>query len=76
MKSFFDPINDLDPEKKLVDVHFVDGASVCRKAKKLFKFVYSMLSCIVGSEHTYHNMFKGWEYIEEKTKLCREEKVC
>ena len=29
--SFFDPINDLDPEKKLVDLHIFNGASVCRK---------------------------------------------
>ena len=26
--SFFDPINDLDPEIKLVDLHMFDGASV------------------------------------------------
>ena len=23
-----------------------------------------------------HNVFKGWEYIEEKTKLFREDKLC
>ena len=28
MEIFFDPINDLDPEKKLVDLHIFDGASV------------------------------------------------
>ena len=33
-ESLFDPMNDLDPEKKLVDLHMFDGASVCRKAKK------------------------------------------
>ena len=32
--SFFDPMNDLYPEKKLVDLHMFDGASVCRKVKK------------------------------------------
>ena len=32
-ESFFDPINDVDPEKKLVDLHMFDGASVCRKSK-------------------------------------------
>ena len=47
-ESFFDPINDLDPEKKLVDLHMSDGASVWRKAKKL-KVVYPILSCIVGA---------------------------
>ena len=26
--SLFDPINDLDTEKKLVDLHMFDGASV------------------------------------------------
>ena len=33
-ESFFDPMNDLIPEKKLVDLHMFDGVSVCRKAKK------------------------------------------
>ena len=28
-ESFFDPINGLDLEKKLVDLHMFDGASVC-----------------------------------------------
>ena len=32
--SFFDPMNDLDPEKKLVDLQMFDGATVCRKAQK------------------------------------------
>ena len=31
---FFDRINDLDPEKKLVDLHMFDGASVCRNSQK------------------------------------------
>ena len=26
---FFYPMNDLDPEKKLVDLHMFDGVSVC-----------------------------------------------
>ena len=29
--SFFDPMNDLDPEKKLVELYMFDGANVCRK---------------------------------------------
>ena len=33
-ESFFDPINDLDPEKKLVDLHMFYGSSVCRKVQK------------------------------------------
>ena len=33
-ESFFDPINDLDTEKKLVDLHSFDGSSVYRKAQK------------------------------------------
>ena len=53
-----------------------DGASVCRKAKKILNVVYPMLSYIVGAYHTCHNGFKGWEYIEEITKLFREDKVC
>ena len=32
--SLFDPINDLDIEKKLVDLHMFDEACVCRKAQK------------------------------------------
>ena len=33
-ESFFDPMNNLDPEKKLVDLNLFDGASVCIKAQK------------------------------------------
>ena len=33
-ESFFDPMNDLDIEKKLVDLHMFYGASVCRKSQK------------------------------------------
>ena len=47
--SFFDPINDLDRDKKLVDLHMFDGSSVCRKAQNILKVVYSMLSCIFGA---------------------------
>ena len=41
--SFFDSINDLDPDKILVDLHMFDGASVCRKAQKVLKVVYPIL---------------------------------
>ena len=61
---FFDPMNDLDTENKLVDLHMFDGASLCRKSQKILKVAYPMLSCIVGSDHTCHNLFKGWAYIE------------
>ena len=74
--SLFDPINDLDTENKLVDPYMFDEASVCRKAQNILKVFYPILSCIVGAEHTCHNVFKGWAYIEEITKLCREDKVC
>ena len=30
---FFYPVNEIDPEKKIVALHMFDGASVCRKAK-------------------------------------------
>ena len=63
-ESFFDTMNDLDPEKKHVGLHMFDGASVCIKAKT-FKVVYHMLSFIVGAEYTFHNVFKWWAYIEE-----------
>ena len=33
-ENFFDPMNGLDPEKKLVDLNMFDGASVCRKDQK------------------------------------------
>ena len=33
-ESFFDPTNDLYPEKKLVDLHMFVGASVCIKVKE------------------------------------------
>ena len=74
-ESFFGLMNDLDPEKKLVNLHMFDGASVCRKSQEILKVVYPILSCTVGSDHTFHNVFKGWAYIEEITKLCREDKV-
>ena len=45
---FFDTMNDLDPEKKLVYLCMFNGAIVYRKAKKL-KFFYPMLSYIFGS---------------------------
>ena len=51
-ENFFDPMNGLDPEKKLVDLHMFYGASVCRKAQNIFKVVYPMLAFIVGSDHT------------------------
>ena len=34
-ESFFYPVNYLDPEKKKVDLHMFDGASVCRRAKQI-----------------------------------------
>ena len=34
VESFFDPMNDLYPEKKRVDLHMFDGASVCIKAHR------------------------------------------
>ena len=68
--SLFDTLNYLDPENKLVGLHIFDGSSVFIKAKKILKVVYPMLSCIFGADHTCHNMFKGWSYIEEITKLC------
>ena len=57
-------MNDLDSDKKLVDLHMFDGASVCRKAQNILKVVYHMLSCIFGAEHNCHNLFKGWKYVE------------
>ena len=33
--SLFDPMYNFDPEKKLVDLHMFDRASVCRKAKNI-----------------------------------------
>ena len=47
-----------------------------QKGSKILKVIYTMLSYIVGAEHIFHNVFKGWAYIEEVTKLCREDKVC
>ena len=34
-ESFFDPMNDLNTEKEIVDLYIFDGSSVCRKAKKI-----------------------------------------
>ena len=42
-ESFFDPMNELDPENKLVDIQIFDGASVCSKAQTLLKVAYPML---------------------------------
>ena len=70
-ESLFDPTNKLDTQKKLVDLHMFYGSSVCRKAKNILKVVYPIMSCIAVADHTYHNVFKGWVYIEEITRLCR-----
>ena len=50
--SFFGPMNDLYPDKKLVELHMFDGSSVCKKAKKIFNVVYLLLAYFVGAEHT------------------------
>ena len=74
--SFFYPMNYLDPENKLVDLHMFDGASMFRKYQKILKVVYPMMSYIFGADNTYHNVFKEWASIEKITKLCIEDKVC
>ena len=45
--TLFDPMNDLDPEKKLVDLHIIDGASVCRRDRKknLVFISYAVIYC-------------------------------
>ena len=47
-----------------------------QKGSKILNVVYPMLSCIVGAYYTFHNVFNGWAYIEEITKLFRRDKVC
>ena len=47
-ESFFDPMNDLDPEKKSVNLHIFDGSSVYRKAKNNQRL--SILCCHVFLE--------------------------
>ena len=69
-------MDELDPQKKPVNLHMFDGSSVCRKSQKILKVVYPMLSFIVGAEYTCHNLFKEWASIEEINKLYREDKVC
>ena len=49
-ESYFDPMNDLDSEKKIVNLHMFDGASVCRKAKKDWRL--SILCCHVILEQS------------------------
>ena len=39
VESFFDPINELYPEKKLVDLCMFNCASVCRKAKNIVDYL-------------------------------------
>ena len=75
-ESFSDPMDYLYIYKKLVDLHMFDGSIVCIKSQNIFKVVYPIMSCIVGSDNTCHNVFNGWAYIEEKPKLCRDDKVC
>ena len=75
-ESFFYPINELYTEKKLVDLRMFDRSSVFRKAQKILKVVYHMMSFIVGADHTFRNVFKGWSYIVEIIQLCKEDKVC
>ena len=43
---FFDPMNDLDQEKNLSDLHMFNGASVCIKAKKFEGCLsYAVMHC-------------------------------
>ena len=49
---------------------------VCAERQKNWRFVYPMLLFIIVAEHTCHNIFKRWEYVEEIIKLRRENKVC
>ena len=44
-ESFFDTMNDLDPEKKIVNLHMFDGAILCRNAQKYWRL--SILCCRV-----------------------------
>ena len=46
-----------------------------QKGENVLKVVYPMMPYIFVAENTCHNVFKGWSYIEEKTKMCREDKV-
>ena len=59
-----------------MNIHMFYGSSVCRKAQKIIKFVYPILSSIVGADHNCHDVFEGWASIEEIIKMCREDKVC
>ena len=59
-----------------MDLHMFDGSSVWRKAQKIITVLYPIMSCIVGADHTFHNVFEGWASIEKITKMCREDKVC
>ena len=74
--SFFDPTNEIYPEKKLVELNMFNGSSVYRKAKQILKFIYPIMSFIVGAEHTCHKVLKWWAYSDETTKICREANVC
>ena len=37
---------------------YVRWSQCVKKGSKILKFVYPMLSCIFGAEHTCHNLFK------------------
>ena len=44
--SFFDTMDELDTEKVLVDLHMLDGSSVCRKEKNIEGFLsHSVMYC-------------------------------
>ena len=73
---FFDPMNDLDQEKKILDLHMFNIASVCRRVQKILKVIYPMLSCIVAADNTCDNVIKVWASIDEINKLCIEYKAC
>ena len=55
---------------------YVRWSQCVKKSKNKLRVVYPILSFIVGSYNTCHNLFKGWAYIEEITKLWIEDKVC
>ena len=69
VEIFFDSMNELKPEKKLVDLHMFDRSSVYRNAKKIegclsYTVIYFFIRAYLP------------EYIEEIIKMCKEYKMC
>ena len=54
---FLPHLNDLDPQKSLVDLLYFDGASNVQKAGSIIGAIYPRVTCLHGAEHVVSLFF-------------------